>query len=270
LLEEADAMQPIVAKIEKPEAWQNLDSILEESDGIMVARGDLGVEMPLEKVPIIQKAIIERSRYYGRFVITATQMLESMVEHPLPTRAEVSDIANAIYDGTSAVMLSAETSTGKYPIKAVQMMARIALETEAEVRRQGFKSVSLMSPATTPQIIADAAYHVARSAEVSALAVGTSSGSTAKLLARYRPPVPIFAFTSSEKVARSLSIIYGVDAIVAPAPTSTDKMLEEMERILVSTGRVKPGDNVVFLAGQPVNQPGTTNILNLHRVSQLI
>ena len=268
LLEECDATQPIVAKIEKPEAWQNLDSILEESDGIMVARGDLGVEMPLEKVPIIQKAIIERSRYYGRFVITATQMLESMVEHPLPTRAEVSDIANAIYDGTSAVMLSAETSTGKYPIKAAQMMAKIALETEAEVRRQGFKSVSLMSHATTPQIIADAAYHVARSAEVSALAVGTSSGSSAKLLARYRPPVPIFAFTSSEKVARELSIIYGVDAILAPAPASTDKMLEQMERILVTTGRVKPGENVVFVVGQPVNQPGTTNILNLHRVSE--
>jgi pyruvate kinase len=268
LLEEVDATQPIIAKIEKPEAWQNLDAILEESDGIMVARGDLGVEMPLEKVPIIQKAIIERSRYYGRFVITATQMLESMVEHPLPTRAEVSDIANAIYDGTSALMLSAETSTGKYPVRAAQMMAKIALETEAEVRRQGFKSVSLATHATTPQIIADAAYHVARSAEVSAIAVGTSSGSSAKLLARYRPPVPIFAFTSSEKVARELSIIYGVDAIVAPAPTSTDKMLEQMERILVTTGRVEPGDNVVFVAGQPVNQPGTTNILNLHRVVQ--
>jgi pyruvate kinase len=267
LLEECDATQPIIAKIEKPEAWQNLDSILEESDGIMVARGDLGVEMPLEKVPIIQKAIIERSRYYGRFVITATQMLESMVEHPLPTRAEVSDIANAIYDGTSAVMLSAETSTGKYPIKAVQMMAKIALETEAEVRRQGFKSVSLMSHATTPQIVADAAYHVARSAEVSALAVGTSSGSTAKLLARYRPPVPIFAFTSSDRVARELSIIYGVDAIVAPAPASTDDMLEQMERLLITSGRVKPGDKVVFVAGQPVNQPGTTNILHLRQVS---
>jgi pyruvate kinase len=266
LLEEVDATQPIIAKIEKPEAWQNLDAILEESDGIMVARGDLGVEMPLEKVPIIQKAIIERSRYYGRFVITATQMLESMVEHPLPTRAEVSDIANAIYDGTSALMLSAETSTGKYPVRAAQMMAKIALETEAEVRRQGFKSVSLASHATTPQIIADAAYHVARSAEVSAIAVGTSSGASAKLLARYRPPVPIFAFTSTDKVARELSIIYGVDAIVAPAPASTDKMLEHMERILVTTGRVKPGDNVVFVAGQPVNQPGTTNILNLHRV----
>jgi pyruvate kinase len=268
LLEESDAAQPIIAKIEKPEAWQNLDSILEESDGIMVARGDLGVEMPLEKVPIIQKAIIARSLESGRFVITATQMLESMIENPLPTRAEVSDIANAIYDGTSAVMLSAETSTGKYPVRAVQMMAKIALETEAEVRRQGFQTVSLVSHATTPQIIADAAYHVARSAEVSALAVGTASGSSAKLLARYRPPVPIFAFTSSEKVARELSIIYGVDAIVAPAPTSTDKMLEEMERVLVATGRVKPGENVVFLAGQPVNQPGTTNILNLHRVSQ--
>jgi pyruvate kinase len=266
LLEEVDATQPIIAKIEKPEAWQNLDAILEESDGIMVARGDLGVEMPLEKVPIIQKAIIERSRYYGRFVITATQMLESMVEHPLPTRAEVSDIANAIYDGTSALMLSAETSTGKYPVRAAQMMAKIALETEAEVRRQGFKSVSLASHATTPQIIADAAYHVARSAEVSAIAVGTSSGASAKLLARYRPPVPIFAFTSTDKVARELSIIYGVDAIMAPAPSSTDKMLEHMERILVTTGRVKPGDNVVFVAGQPVNQSGTTNTLNLHRV----
>ncbi|MGA8594118.1 MAG: pyruvate kinase [Bryobacteraceae bacterium] len=268
LLDEVDASQPIVAKIEKPEAWQNLDSIIEEAEGIMVARGDLGVEMALERVPMIQKAIIERCRQLGRFVITATQMLESMIENPVPTRAEVSDIANAIYDGTSALMLSAETSTGKYPIEAIQMMGKIAVETEAAVRRQGFtKDVGLVPDATTAQIIADAAFHVARSAEVSALAVGTTSGATAKLLARYRPPVPIFAFTASEAVARQLSIIYGVDAIVAPACASTDKMLQEMEKALIATGRVKPGDNVVFVAGQPVNQPGSTNLLNLHRVS---
>ena len=148
------------------------------------------------------------------------------------------------------------------------MMGKIAVETEAAVRRQGFaKEVGLVPNPTTPQIIADAAFHVARSADVSALAVGTTSGATPKLLARYRPPVPIFAFTSSEAVARQLSIIYGVEAIVAPACTSTDKMLQEMEKALIATGRVKPGDNVVFVGGQPVNQPGSTNFLNLHRVS---
>ena len=134
LLEEVDARQPIIAKIEKPEAWQNLDSILEECDGVMVARGDLGVEMAPEKVPFIQKTIIEKSRRCGKFVITATQMLESMIENPIPTRAEVSDIANAIYDGTSAVMLSAETSAGKYPVESVKVMARIAVETEKSMR----------------------------------------------------------------------------------------------------------------------------------------
>lgn len=267
LLDEADAKQPIVAKIEKPEAWQNLDAILEEADGVMVARGDLGVEMALEKVPMIQKAIIERTRQYGKFVITATQMLESMIENPLPTRAEVSDIANAIYDGTSALMLSAETSTGKYPIESVKMMAKIALETENAVRDQGFEEVQLVSEPTTPHIIADAAYHAARFAGASALVVGTSSGATARLLARYRPPVPIYAFTGSETVARQLSIVYGVQAIIAPAATSTDTMLMEMERILVESGRLAPGNSVVFVAGQPVNQAGTTNMLKLHRVT---
>jgi pyruvate kinase len=267
LLDEADAKQPIIAKIEKPEAWQNLDAIVEEADGIMVARGDLGVEMALEKVPMIQKAIIERTRQYGKFVITATQMLESMIENPLPTRAEVSDIANAIYDGTSALMLSAETSTGKFPIESVKMMAKIALETENVLRDQGFKEVQLVSQPTTPHIIADAAYHAARSAGACALVVGTTTGATARLLARYRPPVPIYAFTGSEAVARQLSIVYGVQAIVAPASTSTDTMLMEMERRLVESGRLAIGSSVVFVAGQPVNQTGTTNMLKLHRVT---
>lgn len=267
LLDEADAKQPIIAKIEKPEAYQNLDSILEEADGVMVARGDLGVEMALEKVPMIQKAIIERTRQYGKFVITATQMLESMIENALPTRAEVSDIANAIYDGTSALMLSAETSTGKYPIESVKMMSKIAIETECALRGQGFKEVQLISELTTPHIVADAAYHAARSAGVSALVVGTTSGSTARLLARYRPPVPIYAFTSDERIARELAIVYGVEAIVAAASDSTDEMLFNMERALIRTGRVQAGESVVFVAGQPVNQPGTTNMLKLHMVT---
>ncbi len=268
LLEEADAKQPIIAKIEKPEGWQNLDSILEECDGVMVARGDLGVEMALEKVPAIQKTIIEKARLRGRFVITATQMLESMIENPLPTRAEVSDVANAIHDGTSAIMLSAETSAGKHPIEAVRMMARIACETESSIQRQGFLAAWETSPERSmPEIIADAAYHCARTAGVVALAVGTTSGASARLLARYRPPVPIYAFTSNEAVARQLSIIYGVDAVITTDMTSTDQMLTEMEHVLIASGRVKPGDNIVFVAGQPVGRRGSTNMLKLHRVS---
>ncbi len=267
LLEEKDAKQPIIAKIEKPEGWENLDSILEECEGVMVARGDLGVEMAPEKVPAIQKSIIERARRRGKFVITATQMLESMIYSPLPTRAEVSDVANAIYDGTSAVMLSAETSAGKYPVESVKVMARIAGETESAIHKKGFSDVWNAEEKSIPEIIADAAYHSARSAGVVALAVGTTSGASARLLARYRPPVPIYAFTSSEAVAQQLTVVYGVSAIISLAAQSTDDMLQNMERLLMDTGRVRPGDNIVFVAGQPVGLRGSTNMLKLHRVS---
>jgi pyruvate kinase len=267
LLEEVDAKQPIVAKIEKPEGFQNLDSILEECDGLMVARGDLGVEMALEKVPAIQKTIIAKARKLGKFVITATQMLESMIENPLPTRAEVSDVANAIYDGTSAVMLSAETSAGKHPVESVQVMGSIACETEYAMRDQGFPDVWTDERMTIPEIIADAAYHSARSARVVALAVGTSTGASARLLARYRPPVPVYAFTADQNVARQLSVIYGVEPIISPAFESTDQMLHEMEVMLVESGRAQPGDNIVFVAGQPVGLRGSTNMLKLHRIS---
>jgi pyruvate kinase len=269
LLEEVDARQPIIAKIEKPEGWQNLDSILEECEGVMVARGDLGVEMALEKVPAIQKTIIDRARRRGKFVITATQMLESMIENPLPTRAEVSDVANAIHDGTSAVMLSAETSAGNHPIEAVKVMARIAYETELSLHGKGFPDAWAADERAVPDIIADAAYRCARSAGVIALAVATSSGASARLLARYRPPVPIYAFCSSGTVARQLSIVYGVSPILLPSMTSTDQMLHEMERLLVESGRVKPGDHVVFVAGQPVGLRGSTNMLTLHRLSEI-
>src|SRR3954447_3779732 len=268
LLEEVDAKQPIIAKIEKPEAWQNLDSILEECDGVMVARGDLGVEMAPEKVPFIQKTIIEKARRCGRFVITATQMLESMIENPIPTRAEVSDIANAIYDGTSAVMLSAETSAGKFPVESVKLMARIAVETEKSMRSE-FPDVWLHDEPSIPEIIADAAYHSARCAGVAALAVGTSTGASARLLAKNRPPVPIYAFTSSHATARQLSLGWGVHSLITPPMDSTDHMLQEMERMLVDTGRVKAGDHIVFVAGQPVGLRGSTNMLKLHRITEL-
>jgi pyruvate kinase len=267
LLDDIDAKQPIIAKIEKPEACENLDEILGECDGVMVARGDLGVEMALERVPAIQKTIIEKARRRGQFVITATQMLESMIGCPLPTRAEVSDVANAIYDGTSAVMLSAETSTGKYPVESVRLMARIASETEYAMRDKGFPLAWINPHPTIPEITTEAAYHVARAAKVVALAVGTTTGASARSIARYRPPVPIYAFTPDENVARQLRMMYAVEPILAPAFHSTDEMLHEMERTLVDSGRVQPGDSIVFVAGQPVGLRGSTNMMKLHRIA---
>jgi pyruvate kinase len=269
-LEESDARVQIIAKIEKPEAWKNLDQILEESDGVMVARGDLGVEMALEKVPFIQKSIIERARKHGKFVITATQMLESMIEHPYPTRAEVSDIANAIYDGTDAVMLSAETSSGQYPVEATRMMARIALEAEASIRNEGFKNPPQREGRPSyAEIMADTAYRAARMQGATAIIVFTASGSSARLVSRFRPPVPIYAFTGSEVVARQLSVIYGVRPVLSPDPTTTDEMVGVMDRMLLERGLVKDRDSVVFIAGQPIGRPGTTNFVKLHRIGEL-
>jgi pyruvate kinase len=257
---------PIVAKIEKPQAWDNIESILDEANGVMVARGDLGVEISLEKVPRIQKSIIRRARRKGRFVITATQMLESMVEHPVPTRAEVSDVANAIYDGTDAVMLSAETSVGKYPVESVEFMARIAVETEASIRSKGFQDPPTGPEPTNPEIVADAAYRAAREAKASAVVVFTASGSSARLVSRYRPPVPIYAFTPSEAVARQLAINFGITPIPAPDVGSFDEMMGQMDRLLVDKGYVNSGDAVVFVAGQPIGRAGSTNLMKLHRV----
>jgi pyruvate kinase len=265
-LEQKDAQIPVIAKIEKPEGWRNLEQILDESEGVMVARGDLGVELALEKVPFIQKRIIERARAKGKFVITATQMLESMIEHSSPTRAEVSDVANAICDGTDAVMLSAETSTGHYPEQAVRMMVRIAAETESWLRPQGFQDPLPPLTPSNAEIIADAAYHAARSAGVTAIVVFTTSGTSARSISRFRPPVPIYAFTQNECAARQLSISFGVEPILAPDVKSTDQMLLQMERVLVSSGRLKPGDNVVFVAGQPIGITGSTNLIKLHRI----
>ena len=256
----------IVAKIEKPEGWENIEPILDVADGVMVARGDLGVETSLEKVPRIQKSIIRRARRKGRFVITATQMLESMVEHPSPTRAEVSDVANAIYDGTDAVMLSAETSIGKYPVDAVKFMARIAAESEESIRRKGFLEPPKLPSPSNPEILADAAYHAARESKAAAIVVFTSTGSSARLISRDRPPVPVYAITPDETTARQLSISYGVIAMLAPDVSNTDQMMTQMDRMLVEQKILKTGELVVFVAGQPVGRPGSTNLMKLHRL----
>ncbi len=268
-LEEKEHMLPIIAKIEKPEAWEKLNEILAESDGVMVARGDLGVEMAFEKVPFIQKSIIERARQTGKFVITATQMLESMIESPVPTRAEVSDVANAIFDGTDAVMLSAETSAGKYPVESAATMARIAVETESSIRPRGYQDLPPRINPSIAEILADAAYHSARSANVAAIVVMTTSGSTARLIARYRPPVPIYAFTNSADVARQLSLIYGVRVLVTPTEPTTEEMLTVMDRTLLERGLLQVRDTVILVAGQPMWRSGTTNMMILHRIGEV-
>jgi pyruvate kinase len=264
----APGMQ-IVAKIEKPDAVDNILDIVAVSDGLMVARGDLGVEMELERVPPIQKSIIRKARRGGKFVITATQMLESMTGSPVPTRAEVSDVANAIYDGTDAVMLSAETSIGKYPIEAVTYMAKIAVEAERSIRAKGFEE-RRRPPQTqsTAEVLADAAFHAAQCASVSALVVFTTTGSSAKSIARYRPPVCLYAITPDPSVARRLSICYGVEPVLAPNVSSTDEMLTQMDHLLLDRKFLQPDDLVVFVAGQPVGRPGTMNIMKIHRLGE--
>src|SRR5271165_1246318 len=199
---------PIIAKIEKPEAVHDIDAILDVANGIMVARGDLGVEMSLEMVPPIQKRLIRQARRRNRFVITATQMLESMIENANPTRAEVSDVANAIYDGSDAVMLSAETSVGKYPVEAVQYMARIAAETESSISKRGYQEPPTGPHPGNAEILADAAYRAAREARVAAIVVFTASGYSARLVSRYRPPVRIIAMTGSMDTVRRLMVNY--------------------------------------------------------------
>jgi pyruvate kinase len=260
-LRERGARLPIVAKIEKPEAWDNLDGILEEADGVMVARGDLGVEMALEDVPRIQKTIIRKARERSKFVITATQMLESMIENPAPTRAEVSDVANAIYDGTDAVMLSAETSAGAYPVEAVNMMARIASTTSYT----GGAALSIPNPTHT-ESLAEAAQELARATGAVAMVVFTMTGATARLIARYRPPIPVVASTTSEQVARQLAVVSGVFPVVTTTLATTDEMIALIDRLAIEAGHLKPGDPVVFVAGQPIARAGTTNMIVLHKI----
>ena len=257
---------PVIAKLERPEAVDALDEILEVADGVMVARGDLGVEMAPEKVPVIQKHIIARANAAGVFVITATQMLESMTQSPRPTRAEASDVANAVYDGTDAVMLSGETAVGAYPVETVEMMSRII--TEAETGGQGAYDSRHRSRATGsfPDAIGHAATTVAEDVGARAIVAFTQSGATARLISKRRPNTPIVAFTPDEKICRQLSLCWGTETRLIERAEGTDEMIREVEARLLQEGRVSVGENLVILSGAPVTVKAETNLLKLHRV----
>ena len=253
---------PVIAKIEKHEALENIDEIMELADGIMIARGDLGVEIPLERVPVVQKMIIRKAGIMGKPVITATQMLESMVENARPTRAEVTDVANAIFDGTDAIMLSAETAIGKYPIQAVEMMDKIARETEAalpydDILRQRREAVNQ----TIPDAISHAACYTARDLNAKAIICCTQSGYTARMVSKYRPQPTIIAVTPSETTFRRLALSWSVLPLKIDQTESTDEMMEKAKVVAKEAGIVDAGDIVVITAGVPIGVPGKTNIV---------
>ncbi|PRR84298.1 pyruvate kinase [Clostridium vincentii] len=251
----------ICSKIENQEGVDNLDSILEASDSIMVARGDLGVEIPIENVPAVQKMIIEKCNAAGKPVVTATQMLDSMIRNPRPTRAEVSDVANAILDGTDAIMLSGESANGTYPVEAVQTMAKIATETE---KRLHYKLAVSSAKSHTPAksgVIARATCNSAAELQATAIISSTQSGATAKRLSQCRPDCPIIAITPSENVAKKLCFSWGVYPLVAKRMESTDEMMEKSVKIAKENGFVQNGDVVVIAAGVPVDKIGSTNLM---------
>ena len=259
----------IVSKLEKPEAMDNLDEIIEASDGVMVARGDLGVEMAAEDVPMLQKRIISRANALGKMVITATQMLESMTVNPRPTRAEASDVANAVLDGTDAVMLSGETASGAHPVEAVKTMARIVVKTETATE-DGLGGPHLFSydDDDFPSAICQAAAYAAGHLKAKAIVCFTEKGGTARKLAKFRPPVPIFAFTPLERVVNQLNLAWGVRAMRAEPSFSTDEMVEKADALLIESGLAALGDKIVVILGAPVTVSGSTNLMKLHRVGQ--
>lgn len=255
---------PVIAKIEKQEALCNIDEILEEVDGIMIARGDLGVEMPPEEVPLIQKGLIDKANRKGRLVITATQMLESMTQHLRPTRAEATDVANAVLDGTDALMLSAETATGIYPVGAFRMMDRIIRHTES-IEAGGSKYVS---GNTFAEATADAACRAAEDMRAKVLVAFTQSGFTARLLSKIRPKVPIIAFTPDEEIRNRVCLYWGITPKIMKLPATTDEMISEVERLLVKEQIVKRGDGIVITSSSPLSTQGKTNFMKLHRIGE--
>jgi len=254
---------PVIAKIEKHEALDNIDAIVEAADGIMVARGDLGVETPLEKIPQVQKALIRKSRAAAKPVITATQMLRSMVDSPRPTRAEVTDVANAILDGTDAVMLSEETAVGKYPVESASMMVRIAAEAERmpSFIDGPFPDAPGPIPGSLPGAVARAASSLAADVGAAAIITCTHSGSAARFVSRCRPDVPILALTPSERTRRELALCWGVLPILGENRAGTDDMIAAALRSALKTGLVKKGQTVVVTAGVPTGQPGQLNLI---------
>lgn len=255
----------IIAKIERREAVKNLKEIIEAADGIMVARGDLGIEMPLEELPLIQKKIIEMCRKAGKPVIVATQMLDSMIRNPIPTRAEVSDVANAVLDGTDAIMLSGESATGKYPLKAVQYMSKISREMEKrEIIEQEGHEGEYKSNNSITQIISFIAQDLAEdSAGAKLIVCATTSGFTARNISRFRPGVPIVAVTPSLLTKNQLALSWGVEAKVVPFTDSFNQLLKHIKQLLVKKKIVKKGDNVVIVAGHPFGYKGQSNLIKV-------
>jgi pyruvate kinase len=262
------ATTPVVAKIEKPQALEDLDAILDVTDVVMVARGDLGVEMLPEQVPLAQKTIIQAASQRNVMVITATQMLESMIHHPRPTRAEASDVANAIFDGTDAVMLSGETAVGEFAVEAVQMMHRIAVTTEESGRYREQSDMlhrihHIQRPADSSQAISHAARTITKTLEARAIVAFTQSGYTARLVSKDRPPVPIYALTPEMHIARRLSLYWGVKPLICPAFDRLDDLTNYMQKMLLEHECVRSGERVVMTGGHPLPARGATNFIKI-------
>ena len=267
VMDEVGIRVPVLAKIEKPQAVAALDGIIEAFDGLMIARGDLGVELPLEDVPLVQKRAVSQARERAKPVIVATQVLESMVNAPRPTRAEASDCANAVLDGADAIMLSAETSVGSYPVEAAATMGRIIETAEADLGR-----IPLLrsQPRTLGGAIAQAAVQVGEAVGARYLVAHTLSGDTARRLARYRSKVPVLAFTPIPAVRNQMALFWGVETFLVPFADSTDEMVSQVDTALLQIGRCRPGELVVVVAGTPPRVAGMTNTMRVHRIGEAV
>ncbi|MFF1282064.1 pyruvate kinase [Streptomyces sp. NPDC058299] len=260
---------PLIAKIEKPQAVENLDGIVAAFDALMVARGDLGVEMPLEEVPIVQKRAVKLARRNAKPVIVATQMLDSMIDNSRPTRAEASDVANAVLDGTDAVMLSGETSVGKYPVETVRTMAKIVAAAEEDMLAKGLPPLTEQNkPRTQGGAVARAAAEMGDFLGARFLVAFTQSGDTARRLSRYRSPIPLLAFTPEPATRSQLSLTWGAETFLGPHVESTDAMVEQVDELLLKYGRCQKGDVVVITAGSPPGVSGSTNLVRVHHIGE--
>jgi pyruvate kinase len=271
LLEKSSSTVKLIAKIENAEGVKNFHEILQVADGIMVARGDLGVEIPAEDVPLVQKKIIAACNRAGKPVITATQMLDSMIRHPRPTRAEASDVANAIFDGTDAVMLSGETASGAFPAEAVETMARIAARTEKALEYRAI--LEKLEPALQNSVTDAISYATCRAAQdlgVAAIISATHSGHTARMVSKYKPKAPIIAVTPSAKVASALTLTWGVYPLLCPPTSTTDETFNTSIKVALEAGLIQSGDLVILTAGVPVGVPGTTNFMRIDTVGEVI
>ncbi|MFD8272715.1 pyruvate kinase [Streptomyces flaveolus] len=269
IMDEEGRRLPVIAKVEKPQAVENIEDIVAAFDGIMVARGDLGVEMPLEQVPIVQKRAIKLAKRNAKPVIVATQMLDSMIDNARPTRAEASDVANAVIDGTDAVMLSGETSVGKHATDTVRTMARIVEAAEEDILAKGLPPLTDRNkPRTQGGAVARAAAEIGDFLGAKYLVAFTQSGDTARRLSRYRSPIPLLAFTPEPATRSQLNLTWGVETFLGPHVDSTDAMVDQVDELLTEYGRCRKGDVVIITAGSPPGVSGTTNLVRVHHIGE--